>query len=60
MLWRSTSRQWDMTLYLGINLKDEREVPLYTESRVAALTQLPWLREGAMPAWLRRRARDPT
>ena len=46
--------QWDMTLFLGINLEEEGE-PLYSEARVAALTQLPWLRDGRMPSWLRRR-----
>ena len=51
--------QWDLTLYLGANLPekggaDARLTPLYEEARVATLTQLPWLREGHMPNWLRR------
>ena len=50
--------QWDLTLYLGLALKDQEvEVlprPLYSEERVAALAQLPWLREGRFPDWLRR------
>ena len=51
--------QWDLTLYLGVALGERRggdlaTRPLYREDRIAALTQLPWLREGAMPVWLRR------
>ncbi len=51
--------QWDLTLYLGVSLAEVRggepaRQPLYREDRIAALTQLPWLREGAMPVWLRR------
>jgi hypothetical protein len=41
--------QWDLTIYLG------RELAIYEEPRLAALTLLPWLREGHMPQWLRRR-----
>src|SRR5262249_43986941 len=47
--------QWDITIYLGVGIKDHNGQPLYTETRAAALTQLPWLREGIMPDWLRRR-----
>jgi hypothetical protein len=51
--------QWDLTLYLGVALPerlggDARLDPLYREDRIGALTQLPWLREGLMPNWLRR------
>ena len=51
--------QWDLTLYLGVALAqhpggDAATSPLYAEDRLAALTQLPWFREGAMPNWLRR------
>ena len=50
--------QWDLTLYLGVHLPDradgEQAAQLYSEARIAALTQLPWLREGFMPDWLRR------
>lgn len=51
--------QWDLTLYLGVTLPersgtDANAARLYREDRVAALTQLPWLREGHMPDWLRR------
>lgn len=54
--------QWDLTLYLGVSLPERAGAPggeasaarLYREDRVAALTQLPWLREGHMPDWLRR------
>lgn len=58
--------QWDLTLYLGVTLpetpgggKNADGTPkkafdvLYSEDRLAALTQLPWLREGIMPNWLR-------
>lgn len=56
--------QWDLTLHLGVTLPEDPKAPLpergsptarlYREDRIAALTQLPWLREGFMPAWLRR------
>lgn len=51
--------QWDLTLFLGATLAETPkgtpdEDPLYREDRIAALTQLPWLREGTMPVWLRR------
>ncbi len=49
--------QWDLTLYLGRNL-DLGGAELYAEPRLAALTRLPWLREGTMPEWLRRRMMD--
>jgi hypothetical protein len=41
--------QWDLTVYLGL------ELAIYEEPRLAALTLLPWLREGHMPQWLRER-----
>jgi hypothetical protein len=47
--------QWDLTIYIGRHLKDSRGIELYAEPRLAALTQLPWLREGHMPDWLRQR-----
>ncbi len=51
--------QWDLTLFLGVSLAQDaggnpKQDPLYSEQRIAALTQLPWLREGCMPNWLRR------
>ncbi len=51
--------QWDLTIYLGVMLPATAggiaaRAPLYTEDQLAALTQLPWLREGRMPDWLRR------
>lgn len=50
--------QWDLTLYLGTSLPQDENAGssgprLYTEKRIAALTQLPWLRDGIMPNWLR-------
>lgn len=44
---------WELTLYLGRGLKDAGGIELYAEPRLAALTRLPWLREGRMPEWLR-------
>ncbi|MEM6625117.1 MAG: SUMF1/EgtB/PvdO family nonheme iron enzyme [Pseudomonadota bacterium] len=51
--------QWDLTLLLGVKLprapgEDFATNPLYDERRLAAITQLPWLRSGRMPNWLRR------
>jgi putative chitinase len=52
---------FDLALYLGQTLPEkigdtELDTPrLFTPRRLAALTQLPWLREGTMPDWLRRR-----
>ncbi|MDZ4762419.1 MAG: chitosanase [Alphaproteobacteria bacterium] len=50
--------QWDLTLYLGVELPrqpggDAGRDPLYSEDRLAAITQLPWLKAGRMPNWLR-------
>lgn len=44
---------WDLTLYLGRGLRDAASDEFYAEPRLAALTRLPWLREGRMPEWLR-------
>jgi hypothetical protein len=51
--------QWDLTIYLGVTLpqvrgQDAAITPMYREDRLSSLTQLPWLREGLMPNWLRR------
>lgn len=51
--------QWDLTLYLGVELPrrtggDSLKDPLYDEARLASLSQLPWLKSGRMPNWLRR------
>jgi hypothetical protein len=51
--------QWDLTLFLGVELPrvaggDAVKDPLYDEARLAQITQLPWLRSGRMPNWLRR------
>ena len=50
--------QWDLTLFLGVQLPkfeggNAAREPLYDEDRLAALTQLPWLKAGRMPNWLR-------
>jgi hypothetical protein len=44
---------WDLTLYIGRGLSDAAGREFYAEPRLAALTRLPWLREGRMPEWLR-------
>lgn len=44
---------WDLALYLGRGLRDATGQEFYAEPRLAALTRLPWLREGRMPEWLR-------
>lgn len=44
--------QWDLTLFLGLELRayrDDRRGDL----RLATLTRLPWLQYGYMPIWLR-------
>lgn len=51
--------QWDLTLYLGVELPriagaNAETDPLYDEARLAAITQLPWMKAGRMPNWLRR------
>jgi WD40 repeat protein/predicted chitinase len=51
--------QWDLTLYLGVELArlpggDPVRDPIYDEARLANLSQLPWLKAGQMPNWLRR------
>jgi hypothetical protein len=47
--------RWDLTLFLGVTLTDERGAKLYREDRLSALTALPWFRQGRMPDWLRKR-----
>ncbi len=47
--------RWDLTVYLGLELRDERGLALYTEARAARLAHLPWFRAGYMPDWLRTR-----
>jgi hypothetical protein len=46
---------WDLTVYLGLTLRNEARVSLYSEQRLAVLTGLPWFRDGRMPFWLRER-----
>lgn len=49
---------FDLALYLGLRLPEWPGAPaertLYSPARLAGLTRLPWLREGRIPAWLRR------
>jgi hypothetical protein len=44
---------WEMTVSLGQMLAIDGE-PLYDPPRLAALLELPWLRRGTMPDWLRK------
>ena len=44
---------WDLTLALGHALKSRDEEPIANEARLATLSELPWMREGDMPDWLR-------
>ena len=41
---------WDLTLYLGFKLLNDREE---IEKRLLPLVRLPWFRYGTMPDWLR-------
>ncbi len=44
---------WNVTLYLGKNLRDDDGKPLMREAALLALSRLPWFRHGRMPEWLR-------
>ena len=44
---------WDLTLALGHALKSRDDEPIANEARLATLSELPWMREGDMPDWLR-------
>lgn len=51
--------QWDLTGYLGQELAlspggADSEERIYSARRLAAISQLPWLRHGRMPNWVRR------
>ena len=46
---------FNLTLYLGNELKDAAGRPLFTLERAASLFRLPWMQEGYMPDWLRLR-----
>lgn len=45
--------RWELTLYFGRVLNGGDDAPLIGESRLFALTRLPWFRQGYMPDWLR-------
>lgn len=50
--------QWDLTMALGWRLEEGEagaKRPLVNEQRVALLSELPWMRAGQMPQWLRGR-----
>lgn len=50
--------EWDLTVAFGQVLKGADKQPLFTESRAARLSELPWMRAGEMPDWLRARLID--
>lgn len=45
--------QWDLTVELGLQLKDEAGQPVFTERRLAQISDLIWMRRGYIPDWLR-------
>jgi len=45
--------QWELTLALGNALSDHAGRELVTEARLSRLAELPWMRVGDMPNWLR-------
>ena len=45
--------EWDLTLAFGHALKSRDGEPVANEARLATLSELPWMREGDMPEWLR-------
>ncbi|HKI02126.1 MAG TPA: Yip1 family protein [Thermoanaerobaculia bacterium] len=44
---------WNLTLFLGDALRDEKGDRLLDPGRLAAMVRTPWLRHGYMPDWLR-------
>jgi uncharacterized membrane protein len=44
---------FNLTMYLGTNLKNAAGEPLFSFERLASLSRLPWLRSAYMPDWLR-------
>ncbi len=45
--------RWELTLFLGEQLRGSKEMPLLNEERLEKLVQLPWFRRGFLPDWLR-------
>ena len=50
--------EWDLTVALGQVLTGADDEPLFSESLAARLSELPWMRAGEMPDWLRSRLID--
>ncbi|MEL6861295.1 MAG: hypothetical protein AAGL11_05610, partial [Pseudomonadota bacterium] len=50
--------EWDLTVALGQVLTGADDDPLFSESLAARLSELPWMRAGEMPDWLRSRLID--
>jgi len=48
---------WNLTLYIGYNLKLDNK-PVFSESFLSLLADLPWFRYGRIPDWLRQRLID--
>jgi uncharacterized membrane protein len=44
---------FNLTIYLGTNLRDAAGQSLFTSERAVALFRLPWLQKGYLPDWLR-------
>ena len=47
--------EWDLSMALSWRLKDAAGEAIASESRIALLSELPWMRAGQMPDWLRAR-----
>jgi hypothetical protein len=45
--------QYNLTIYLGTNLKDPTGKMLFSAERLRSLSRLPWFRQAYMPNWLR-------
>jgi formylglycine-generating enzyme required for sulfatase activity len=46
---------WNLTLYLGYQVKGKDRKPIFDVDRLKQLIRLPWFRYGRMPDWLRKR-----
>lgn len=45
---------WNLTQYLGYNLRNSQDEVLFSQEKLSLLSQLPWFRIGRMPNWLRK------
>ena len=44
---------WNLTLYIGYQVKGKDKKPIFEVDRLKLLIRLPWFRYGRMPDWLR-------